>query len=439
MYRGMFRLAAATPIRSMMNEVVRARRRAVGVATVLWLISIVCSAAANAQTVADRNDPDPAEGAMYRNGALAWTPALVFSFGHDTNVYREPTGFADYETFAVPQIEGWWVHPGFFVRMIGALEVVHFANNAGAKNTQAGLSFERRQSTIRPFLSLNHRRTNANPTGFEIGYKSLRLENEIMGGAQMKASPRSIARITARLVRTGWDADARYQTSSLREKLNRYTTSLSVGYGYSLTPLTAIGGRVDVVQDRFKYSPDRDGKTLRVMGEVSFARPALIFGNASIGYEHFRSAASGAADFNGLATTTSIGYGSPDGTLIKVLLSRDTAYSFDNALAYYVMTTLNVTASRHLGRAWDVAAFGGRYGLDYRPPGLPASVGRVDTVVEYGGAAAYRVGRWARVGGTLEHAQKSGTAPYKALRLVGFLTFGSGRFQRLDRPTPFER
>jgi hypothetical protein len=397
------------------------------------------SGSAGAQTISDRNDPDPAEGASYRSGTLAWTPALVVSFGHDTNVYREPTGFADYELFLVPQIETWLVHPGYSVRMIGAVELVHFANNIGATNTQAGIRFDRRQSVVRPFFGLNHRRTNANPTGFEVGYKSLRLENEIVAGAGVKVSPRSTLAGTLRLVRTGWDADAIYQSSSLKEKLNRDTSTLSADYAYTLTPLTSIGGRVESTKDRFKYSPIRDGETLRLMSVASFARQALIFGTVALGYENFKSDQAEVADFSGLIGATSVGYGRPDGTLAKLYWSRDTAYSYDTALAYYVMSSTNVTLSKRIGTSWDVAGFLGRYKLDYRPPQLADSIARVDTVIEYGGAAAYRVGRLGRVGVTMEHAQRDGVDGFKSLRIVGFLTYGSGRFQRLDRPTPFER
>jgi hypothetical protein len=376
---------------------------------------------------------------MFRNGALAWTPALVFSSGHDTNVYREEIGFADYETFVVPQMQGWWVHPGFAVTLNGAVEVVHFANNVGATNSQAGVQIQRRQSRIRPFAGLNHRRTNANPTGFEVGYKSLRLENDMSAGVRFITSPRSQFDLTARYTKTGWDADAIYQTSSLREKLNRDTTGVGGSFSYAITPLTSVGGRVEYSEDRFKFSPLRDGKTTREYFQVAFSKPAVVFGTASVGFEHFKSEASGAADFNGLVTAVSVGYGTPDGTLLKFYVNRDTQYSFDTSLAYFVLTGYNVTASRRVGRAWDTAAFFNRYSIDYSQAGLPASVGRGNVVTEYGGAIAYRVGRWGRIGATAEHAQETGSVHFSALRMVGFLTYGSGRFQRLDRPIPFEQ
>jgi hypothetical protein len=397
-----------------------------------------CLALVPSTALAQTVDVDPSATARNRYGPLAYTPALVFSFGHDTNVYREPIGFADYETFVVPQIEAWWKQPGFRASMNAAVEVVHFANNVGANNTQIGFGIERLHATFRPYFNFNRRRTNANPTGFEVGYKSLRLESTYTVGLNSSLSPRSELRFGGGLIKTSWDADAIYQSSSLKEKLNYDHTYFSGGYAYSLTPLTRVGATVDVAQDRFIYSPIRDGDTIRAMSLVEFSRLAAVFGVAQLGYERFTSPTSGVADFNGLIGSVNLGYGSSDGTLFKVYLNRNLQYSYDESLGYYVLNQLSFTVSRRIASRWDTAAFINQYGLDYRPAGTVASSGRVDRVHEYGGAAAYRIGQWIRIGATAENASKTGPDGYNSVRLVGFLTYGSGRFQRLDRPTPFE-
>jgi hypothetical protein len=372
-------------------------------------------------------------------GTLSFTPALVFSTGYDTNVYREPNGFADYETFAVPQIEGWWTRPGFRISAHGAVEWVNFQHNVGATNGQVGARIDRTNSLVKPFFGWNRRRTNAGPTGFEAGYKSLRLEQDLSAGLKATVWPRMYVEGLVRLVRTRWDADAIYQTSSLREKLNRDTVATAASFGYAITSLTAVGFSVDTQQDRFQFSSIRDGTTVRFGPTVEFASTALLFGTARVGYERFRSPASGAADFNGPFANVNLGYGGPDHLQVKLLVGRDVQYSYDPALAYYVSTNVNLSAAKHIGEHWDVAVFTGRYGLDFRPPGGVPSARPQEGLVEFGGAAAYRFQPRARIGWTVEHARKTGAGEYSALRVVGFLTFGSGRFQRLDRPTPFER
>jgi hypothetical protein len=385
-------------------------------------------------------EPDPSEAARVRYGAWAFTPALVFSFGHDSNVYREPIGFSDTELFVVPQIEGWWVRPGSRTTVNAAVEVVRFGRNIGATNSQFGIRWDRTGSLVRPFVGLNRRNTNANPTGFEVGYKSLRLENDLVTGAAFSVSRRTQLRFQGRLTQTRYDADAIYQGSSLREKLNRNTAGISTGLSYVLTPLTAIGGTVDVSRDRFIFSPVRDGDTLRILGHVEFAKPALLFGSASVGHMNFSSPASQAADFSGLIGAINLGYARGEGTLVRFLMSRDFQYSFDSALNYYLLNSLNVGVSHRFGQHWDTAAFANWFSGDYRPAGSVAGIGRVDRLSEFGGAIAYRVGRWTRIGASAERARKDAPAEdWEAVRVVGFLTYGSGRFQRLDRPTPFER
>ncbi|HEX7796108.1 MAG TPA: outer membrane beta-barrel protein [Vicinamibacterales bacterium] len=402
-------------------------------------MALACVVVLRPITAGAQTEPDPAETARFQQGTIAFTPAIVFSDGYDTNVYREPVGFADHETFAVPQIEGFWTQPAFHITFNAAAEFVHFANHPGAANNQAGVRIDRKNALFRPYVSFNRKHTTANPTGFEVGYKSLRLEREASGGFSVPISPRTNVGGNVRFVGTRWDADARYETSSLREKLNRNTLASSVSISYAFTPLTAVGTSVEISRDRFIFSPSRDGDTLRVSTNASFARPALIFGAASVGYERFRSPDSGAADFSGIAGTVNLGWGDPAGTLVKLQVNRGVQYSYDTALAYFVLTGINLTAARRLGGRWDTALFANRFSMDYRPAGTTASVGRINYLDEFGGAIAYRIGPWIRLGVSTERAEEHGTVQFGAVRAVMFLTYGSGRFQRLDRPTPFER
>jgi hypothetical protein len=291
---------------------------------------------------------------------------------------------------------------------------------------------------VRPYVAWNRRRTNAGPTGFEVGYKSLRLENDFSAGVDADTTARTHFKVYGRFVRTRWDADARYQTSSLRENLNRDGTSLGTSFSYSVTPLTAIGVSVEAQRDRFQFSPVRSGDTFRVTPMIEFASPALIWGSARVGYERFVSRETSAGHFAGPFANVNLGYGSPDGTLVKLFVSRELQFSYDPILAHYVSTNVSLTAARRVAASWDSAVFAGRYALDFRPP---FDVGHVTTevVTEYGGAIAYRLSQWTRLGASVERARKTGAGGFSAVRMIGFLTLGSGRFQRLDRPTPFER
>jgi hypothetical protein len=386
----------------------------------------------------DEYEFDPTVAAHYRQGAIAYTPAIVFSAGYDTNVYREAVGFADTEIFAVPQIEAWWTQPGFVVTGKAAVEAVSFQNHEGAVNHQVGARIDRSRGIIAPYFSWTRRRTNAGPTGFEAGYKSLRLENSFNGGARAFINPRARMIGYGSLVQTRWDADARYQTSSLKESLNRDTLGAGLGFSYAVTSLTGVGVSVDAFRDQFLYSPIRDGDTVRVGPTVDFGPKAIVFGMATFGLQSFKSKTVEAADLKSRFFNVNLGYGVPEGTLIRVMFDQSIQYSYDTSLSHYLITSIFVSAARRVKERWDLTGFAGRYDLNYRAD-LPGPTHPPTITKEFGAAAAYRVGRWTRIGVTAERSLKTGSDGYGAVRVVGFMTYGSGRFQRLDRPIPFER
>src|SRR5581483_11186521 len=96
--------------------------------TVRIAIAVLCGLAVVPPLWA-QGEIDPSAEAQFRWGALAFSPALVFSSGYDTNVYREPIGFADVENFAVPQVEAWWLQPQFRVSVNAAYEGVTFQHH----------------------------------------------------------------------------------------------------------------------------------------------------------------------------------------------------------------------------------------------------------------------------------------------------------------------
>jgi hypothetical protein len=271
-----------------------------------------------------------------------------------------------------------------------------------------------------------------------VGYKSLRKENSFNGGARMFINPRAKLNGYGSLVQTRWDADARYQTSSLRENLNRDTLGAGLGFSYAVTPLTGVGVSVDAFRDQFIYSPIRDGDTLRIGPTVDFAPKAFVFGTATFGIQSFKSKTVEAADLKSRYFNVNLGYGVPEGTLLRVVLDQQFQYSYDTSLSHYLITSVVASAARRVQEHWDLAGFAGRYVISYRAD-LPGPTHPSTITTEFGGAAAYRVGRWTRIGVTIERALKTGSDGYDAARIVGFMTYGSGRFQRLDRPIPFER
>ena len=245
-----------------------------------WWLLCVCLLFGPANLVqAQIPDPDPSETARVRLGSLAFTPAVVCSGGYDTNPSREAGRGATFELHAVPQVEGWYRGNTARASFWGAAELLAFSYDAGARNWQVGGRLERAAPSVRPYVRYNLRNTNANPTGFEVGHKSMRIEGDLEAGAAVRSGRFSFAG-SVRSTATRWAADAIYLGSSLREKLNRRSNVYRAGAGYALTPLTSVEFAAERSTDRFTYSPVRNGSGSVFLWGVTFAGPAIVQGSA---------------------------------------------------------------------------------------------------------------------------------------------------------------
>jgi hypothetical protein len=378
--------------------------------------------------------PNESQGHL---GLFALNPGLVFSTGYDTNPYRDDKSEPDVETYVIPQIDSWFTPGRFTANLYGAVELVRFQNRNGARNHQYGIRTELNGGDrILPFFNFNSKHTNANPTGFEVGRKSMRNENALKTGLRARIGGQVTAGAFITRSVTDWDADAIYQTSSLKEKLNRTDTSLGFGIDIPLTPLTSVRFGGETNGNDFLFSPARNGTGYRFGPGLTFVGPAAVVGNVDIGWKSFTSASSD-VKFRGLVSSTALTRSFPGGTFVGFRLDRDMQFSYDLSLAYFVSTSTEFNVIQPLGDAFGVQGFWAHHGLSYNeaPPGAVP----LNAVTEYGLAFARRVGTTMRVGSSLEWANAKGNQPWDEFRVVAFITFGTGSFQRLDRPIPFQR
>ncbi len=402
-------------------------------------LAVLPAAATLAQSI--DAEPNPADEARFQYGSFAFTPGVVFSTGYDSNISREPGGVSDYETYAVPQAEAFYTAGKARFNSQAAAEFVHLQehSNESANNWAYNFGFRLADNPFRPYVSYSARRTNARPTGFEIGERSLRVENQFNAGASTWLTDRFSVTGGANWNRINYDASAVYQDSSLQEKLNRDTNVYVGGVGYLITPLTSFSANVDFIQDRFVYSPERDGDSLRIMGGMEFSKLAWFVGNGYVGYRHFTSKASGVADFNGWVANGHLSHVSAGGDILTLHFGRDVQFSFDTSLGYFVQTGFDGNYNKRLWDRIELMTFGGYSALDYRYAGLPGGLGLVDHYFSAGGGLGYRIQQRIRIGTTFEHVEKTGEQAYTATRIIFFMTYGSGRYLRLDRPIPFEQ
>ncbi len=381
---------------------------------------------------------DPLDTARVRLGSFGFTPSLVTTAGYDSNVTREPGAIGDSEFVTSPQVET-WLHLGrFLLNTQSAFEAIGFPHQEpnwtfnhhnGAKLTIEGARFS-------PTLTFTHRDTYARPTGFEINTRSRRLEDDATAGLQWFATGQLTLSAKARRKRTDWAASAVLEGSQLRETLNRTTSSGDIDANVEVTPLTKITLVAQTTRDRFDFSPQRNSDTQHVMGGLTISSPAMLWGSALVGYSHFSSPASGAADFHGVISAVSLGYNSESKTRVLFAFDRYPNVSYSDRLGYYLLTSYSAAVAQTVFDAWEARVFAGRHLLDYSQAGLASATQRTMTRTDYGGSLSWKPGPLTRIGVSASHIDFRGQWGFRAMRVTMYLVYGSDRLIRVDRPMP---
>ena len=398
-----------------------------------WLCGILLAVPARP---ASAQGDDAPKGPGWRIGTFSLTPTVIVTSGYDSNVNREAPPVSARESYALPQLELMWRTQ----RWIGVASTTHeltrlSGDEKGGINWRGFGSLTFMGPRYKPYIAYDRPRTNARPTGFEVGKRSVHLDDNLTAGVDVKATPRTTFGVKGQLDKTRWDADAAYAGSSLRDTLNRDSHSVSGSMAYRLTPLTSLTGSGEVSQFRFINSPSRDATSQAANVGVEFKSPAMIDGSASVGVLRFRQVQRAVTDFTGLVASSSLGYARQSGAYTRFEVSRNLTFSYDPSRAYFVLLGLNLSVSRPIGTKWHTVTYVGHHNIDYpatiagvRPPG--------NRLEDAGAAAAYQLGPWTRIGAAFDGFVQKGQVGYSGYRIVGFLHIGVGTPRRLDRPIP---
>lgn len=399
----------------------------------MMLCAAACAllpAAAFAQT------GDDTAGLSLQAGGFRFTPIVVVTSGYDSNVNRETPPVAARETYVLPQFDLSWQAGPWRAAASSTHELTRFSGDEkGGINWGGQASIRFAGARFRPFVDYIRARTNARPTGYEIGKRSKHLDEDVTAGLGVRLTARTEVHVKFQRVETRWDADAAYAGSSLYETLNRNTRTATASMSYRLTPLTSLVGDVDYSRFRFLNSPARDADSQSAMAGLLFKSPALIEGSVRVGYRRYRAPDSPAPDFTGPIASATVGYARPSGAYTQVNVSRDLVFSYDPSRAYFMLFSVGGSFSRPLGRRWRMVAFGGHHVADYAIATGPVG----NRLLEGGAALAYQMGRLTRIGVSLDAFRQMRLPVYDGYRAVGFLQIGVGHVRRLDRPIPFTR
>jgi hypothetical protein len=268
---------------------------------------------------------------------------------------------------------------------------------------------------------------------YEVDARARHVENNGTAGVAVRLTPKFSVEVAGRMDEMRFDADEEFDGVRLQRQLDRKTTGYSVSTHHRLTPLTTIVVRYEGIEDKFRFAPLRDSRSVRVMPGVEFKPRALIKGSAYIGYRRFTPSASQALpEFSGLVGQLGLSYTLLGSTTFGVSFARDLTYSYDEVRPFFVNTWVGASVRRAVGRRFDVLVSADRYLYAYRdllsqPVIDLVRTPRTDTTWNYAAGIGYRVGN-GRIGFGVSYWERESTTrllrDYDNLRFGTTVTYG---------------
>lgn len=385
--------------------------------------------------------PDPFASAKVHVGPFAVTPSIaITNVGADTNVFNELVNPRSDFTATITPAADVWLHIGparLNLNVSGSY--LYFAQYADQRSfgTADSARLELPLLHLRPWVGGSFLTVRDRP-GYEINLRVRRTETTVSGGVDLLVSRRTILGASLKQTRTNYDTGESFLGFSLRDALNRSTTTGTASLRYRLTPLTTFVMAADVVQERFEFSGIRDSDGFRIVPGIEFDATALVNGSAHVGFRRLTMKTAGMPDYTGPVASVDLGYTLMGVTRLSVQVSRDVEYSYDPVQPYYLLTGVTGSVTQAVGGPWSVEARGGIQRLAYQTVGqsglaalgltdLQGLVGRTDVVRSYGGGVGYRLGFSTRLGVNVDYVTRSSVLylqQFHGLRVGSSVTYG---------------
>ena len=372
-------------------------------------------------------------GPFYVNPAL-----LLKELGMDTNVFNDAVQPKSDFTFTVtPQADiAVPLARRGLLRMTVGTDIVYYAKYDGERSVdpRGTVRLEGYANRVTLFVEDAYLNTKQR-LNYEIDLRARHLQNDLIGGVEVRVTPKTSVEVAGSRGRTRFDEDARVAgaSQSLKETLDRDTTGASVTARYKHSSLTTFAAKYERLQERFPLSPVRDNNGYRVMPGVEFRPRALISGIAYVGYRDLEPLTSTLPPYTGLVSEVGLSYTLLGSTTFGVTADRDVAFSYESLTPYFVDTSVGVFIRRAIGSKWDLLANAARHRYAYRnltlqTAGLDALPDRTDITNNYGLSLGYRLKRRTRMGFGAAYYTRSSTVAlarnYDGLRIGTTVNYG---------------
>ena len=377
--------------------------------------------------------PDPEGQGRFHLGFIRFTPSIVLTnLGVDTNVFNELDDPKDDFTVTFgPKAEFWsrlasrgriygsvGVDYQYFQeydsqRSFGTSDVVRLDVDLGRLTPFAEGAYT--NTRIRPGIRDRH----AGPSG-----RCVR--------ARRRESPRAVqddaGRVVAREQRFRYAAGEEFLDTDLSRALDRDSTYYGGGIEVELTPLTTFLTDVEIGEDRFVRSSERDADTWKVMPGFKFKPFALIDGGLALGYRRFQTLKRLVPDFGGVIALVDLGYTLRATRAERPIQPRRDLLVRDRRAvlpADRLVAVGDAEDHHRLGRR----RAGGSVQARLRNDRLAGAERRSDSGNRYGGGIGYTLGQYIRLGFDVNYIDRQSdayiTRNYDGVRAGFTVTYGT--------------
>jgi hypothetical protein len=266
---------------------------------------------------------------------------------------------------------------------------------------------------------------------YEVEARVRRIATSWFAGADAQLTPKTSIGLSGGRADVDFDQDDVFLGMPLRQVLQRRTDRISGSLKIHVTRLTSVTLDGESEFDRFKTSPHRDARSVRVLPGLEFRPAARIRGRVRAGYRWFDPLNNQLAGFGSVIGSADALVPVGVATGLRIGLTRDLDYSLEAAQPVYVITAVRAGLVQRFGERWDLEAAISHHRLNYRSLARPEPSVGSRTWVDHGDGYLARLGfvvsRHTRVGVDFEYFRRRAVVrerQFEGLRLVSSVKYG---------------
>ncbi len=370
---------------------------------------------------------DPAETARVRIGPLFLQPNFgLKNVGLDNNVFNNPANpERDWTgTLSLGMLAGLRFGQARLT-LKTTTDYVYFAHfrEERAIDGISRYQFEIRNPRIRPWIAYEKTKTH-DRAGFEIDSRAGRAVPVYEVGVETKLGFRLSTRLIGRQRKVEYQTEEDYRGVNLAATLDAKYEEGAVQLLYEVSPLSSLRAAFEMTRVRFDTATVRNSEDRAVYLGLEGRRDAGMEGTVDIGWKEQTPVDPRVPVFSGFVARGTGAIVFAEQVRVAFAVSRDTAWSFDDAYTFYVQSGGATTVTWRPHQRFDIEATGRHYWLDYEQGLENRAVARTDKTYSYGGGIGIFLRGYpgTRLGIGVEQAARESVFDDRDYRTLRYLT-----------------